>query len=128
MHDEAMDMLYVESVFELDVAFDAIDFQCRWLTASGFVATRQCPFLEHFGQRNLLKVRSYVVNVEPWYSYTNMTWSTCEGRGFLAGVRVKVQELVDQLVAAPVLQRVQIHLLHGVISPGQVVTGRVRRV
>jgi hypothetical protein len=128
IHEETADMLYGDNTFVVDVTFDSISFRYRWRTAMNLTPNRTYPFLEHFSQRNLLRIRNYVINVESVDDYTGMIKYNCGGRGLPAGLRKKVQELVDLLALVPLLHRVGIHLIDGAISRIKFPSGRVHRV
>jgi len=128
VHEEAADMLYGDNTFVVDVKFDAINFRYRWRTVNNLTPNRTYPFLDHFSQRNLLRIRNYIVNVESVDDYTGMIKYNCGGRGLPAGIRGKVRELVDLLVVAPELHRLHIHLIDGAISRARFPSGRVHRV
>jgi hypothetical protein len=128
VHEEAADMLYGDSTFVIDVAFDKIAFRYRWRTESGLTPSRSYLFLDHFSQRNLLRIKNYVVNVEFVDAYTGMIKFNCGGRGLPAGIRARVRELVDLLAAVPQLHCLQVHLIDGAISRVRFPSGRVHRV
>jgi len=128
VHEEAADMLYGDNTFVIDVTFDAINFRYRWRTGNNLTPNRTYPFLDHFSQRNLLRIRNYVVNVESVDDYTGMIKYNCGGRGLPAGIKSKVRELVDLLAVAPQLYRLQVHLIDGAISRVRFPSGRVHRV
>ena len=128
VHEEAADMLYGDNTFVIDVTFDAINFRYRWRTANNLTPNRRYPFLDHFSQRNLLRIRNYIINVESVDDYTGMIKYNCGGRGLPAGIRSKVRELVDLLAVAPQLHRLHVHLIDGAISRVRFSSGRVHRV
>ena len=128
MHEEAADMMYGENTFVVDVTFDKIAFRCRWRTENGLIPSRQIDWLEHFSQRNLMRVKRYVVNVESVDDYTGMIKYNVGGRGLPAGIRGKVRELVHLLVAVPELGSVEVHLIDGDVSRHRFPSGRVHRV
>ncbi len=128
IHEEAADMLYGESTFVVDVTFDAINFRYRWRTVNNLTPNRTFAFLDHFSQRNLLRIKNYIINIESVDDYTGMIKYNHGGRGLLAGLRVKVQELVDLLAIVPELHHLQIHLIDGAISRVRFPSGRVHRV
>jgi hypothetical protein len=128
VHDECVDMIYGENTFVIDVSFDTIKFRQRWRTANNLTPGRTYAFLDHFSQRNLMKIKNYVVNVEHVDDYTGMIKFNCGGRGLTAGIRDRVQELVDLLVAVPNLHRLHVHLIDGAISRVRFPSGRVHRV
>ncbi|KAF2128484.1 hypothetical protein P153DRAFT_318352 [Dothidotthia symphoricarpi CBS 119687] len=128
VHEETADMLYGENTFVVDVTFDKIGFRYRWRTANQLTPSRMYAFLDHFSQRNLIRVKNYVVNVESVDDYTGMIKYNCGGRGLAAGIRGKVQELVDLLAVVPTLQSLEIHLIDGAISRLRFPSGRVHRV
>lgn len=128
IHEEAADMLYGENTFVIDVAFDKISFRYRWRTENGLTPSRTFDWLEHFSQRNLLRVKNYVVNVESVDDYTGMIKYNVGGRGLPAGIRAKVRELVDLLVLVSELRRLEVHLIDGDISRHRFPSGRVHRV
>ncbi|ORY09920.1 hypothetical protein BCR34DRAFT_602510 [Clohesyomyces aquaticus] len=128
IHEECVDMIYGENVFVIDVAFDSIKFRYRWLLPSNLTPSRTYSFLDHFSQRNLMRIRNYVINVEHVDDYTGMIKFNCGGRGLSAGIRAQVQTLVDLLSVVPCLHRLQIHLIDGAISRVRFPSGRVHRV
>ncbi|PSN70962.1 hypothetical protein BS50DRAFT_584529 [Corynespora cassiicola Philippines] len=128
IHDECADLLYGDNVFVIDVAFDNIKFRHRWRTANNLTPSRSYLFLNHFSQRNLIRIKNYIINVEHVDDYTGMIKYNCGGRGLPAGIRQKVQELVDLLGVVPSLHRLQVHLIDGAISRVRFPSGRVHRV
>lgn len=128
IHEECVDMMYGQSTFVIDVSFDAIKFRQRWRTASNLTPSRSYSFLDHFSQRNLMSIKNYIINVEHVDDYTGMIKYNCGGRGLTAGIRAKVQELVDLLSAVPYLRRLHVHLIDGAISRVRFPSGRVHRV
>lgn len=128
IHDECVERLYGDNVFVLDVSFDQVRFRQRWRTANNLTPGRNFAFLEHFSQRNLMKIKNYVVNVEHVDDYTGMIKYNCGGRGLTVGIRSKVQELVDLLGAVHHLHRLHVHLIDGAISRVRFSSGRVHRV
>lgn len=128
VHDECVDMIYGDNTFVLTVAFDAIKFCQRWRTANNLTPSRSYAFLDHFSQRNLIRIKNYVINVEHVDDYTGMIKYNCGGRGLTVGIRNKVQELVDLLSVVPYLHRLHVHLIDGAISRRQFPSGRVHRV
>jgi hypothetical protein len=128
IHEETADMLYGENTFVLDVTFDAIKFRYRWRTVNALTPNRTYPFLEHFSQRNLMRMRRCIVNVESVDDYTGMIKYNCQGRGLPAGIRARVRELTDQLAAVQCLHYLQVHLIDSAISRMKFPSGRVHRV
>ncbi|CBY01174.1 hypothetical protein IAQ61_012049 [Plenodomus lingam] len=128
VHEETASMLYGDNTFVVDIAFDSINFRYRWRTSNGLMPSRTYAFLEHFSQRNLLRVRRYVVNVEHVDDYTSMIKYNCGGRGLTAGLKGKVAELVRLLGDAKEIYKLQIHLIDGAISRQMFPGGRVHRV
>lgn len=127
-HEEAADMMYGENTFVVDVTFDKIAFRYRWRTENGLTPSRQFDWLDHFSQRNLMRVKRYVVNVESVDDYTGMIKYNVGGRGLPAGIRARVRELVDLLAVVQDLWRVEIHLIDGDVSRHRFPSGRVHRV
>lgn len=128
IHEETADMLYGENTFVVDVTFDKVSFRYRWRTENGLTPSRTFDWLEHFSQRNLLRVKNYVVNVESVDDYTGMIKYNVGGRGLPAGIRDKVRELVGLLVLVRELVRLEVHLIDGDISRHRFPSGRVHRV
>lgn len=128
IHEEAAEMLYGDNTFVLDLSYEAILFRYRWRTANNLTPNRNIALMLQFSQRNLLRMRKYVVNVESVDDYTGMIKYNVGGRGLPAGIRVKVQELVDLLGAVEELHRLEIHLIDGAISRMRFPSGRVHRV
>lgn len=111
IHDETASMLYGENTFELDVQFDKIIFDCRWRTKDGLTPGREIPWLEHFSQKNLLRVRRCVVTVRVADEYTGTIKYNTGGRGLLAGIRANVDKLAETMAAVrPCLRYIDIHL------------------
>lgn len=128
VHDECVDMMYGENTFVIHVAFDRIQFRYQWLVPSTNLKPKGTKdFLDHFSQRNLLKIKNYIVNVEHVDDYTGMIKHNCGGRGLTAGVYDQVQTLVDLLAHVPRL-RLHVHLIDGAISRERFSSGRVHRV
>jgi hypothetical protein len=128
IHEETAEMMYGENIFVLDVSFNAIAFRYRWRTANNLTPNRTYPFLEHFSQRNLLRIKNYIVNVESVDDYTGMIKYNCGGRGLPAGIRSKVRELEDQLAVVPCIHQLHVHLIDGAFSRVRFPSGRVHRV
>jgi hypothetical protein len=128
IHEETADMLYGDNTFVVDVTFAAINFRYRWRTKNNLTPNRTYAFLEHFSQRNLLRIKNYIVNVESVDDYTGMIKYNVGGRGLPAGIRLQVRELVDQLVAVPCLHKLYVHLIDGAISRVRFPSARVHRV
>ena len=128
IHEEAADMLYGDSTFVVDVTFDAVNFRYHWRTVNNLTPNRTYPFLDHFSQRNLLRIRNYIISVESVDGYTGMIKYNHGGRGLPAGIRMRVQELVDLLAVTSQLHYLQIHLIDGAISRVKFPSGRVHRV
>ncbi|EOA89371.1 hypothetical protein ACJQWK_09173 [Exserohilum turcicum] len=128
VHEETADMLYGENTFVIDVTFNAINFRYRWRTANNLTPNQTYQFLDHFSQKNLVRIKNYIVNVESVDDYTGMIKYNYGGRGLSAGICSKVRELVDLLVAVPQLHRLQVDLIDGAISRVRFPSGRVHRV
>ncbi|KAH8725260.1 hypothetical protein GQ44DRAFT_772296 [Phaeosphaeriaceae sp. PMI808] len=128
IHEEATDMLYGDNTFVVDVSFGAIHFRYRWRTANNLTPNRTYLFLEHFSQRNLLRIKNYVINVESVDDYTGMIKYNCGGIGLPVGIRTKVQELVEQLATASSLRSLKVHLIDGAVVRSRFPSGRVHRV
>ncbi|KAF2474221.1 uncharacterized protein BDR25DRAFT_351748 [Lindgomyces ingoldianus] len=128
IHDECVDMIYGENIFVIDVAFDCIRFRYRWFLPSNLTPSRTYSFLDHFSQRNLMRIKNYIINVEHVDDYAGMIKFNCGGRGLTARIRQQVQRLVDLLCMVPYLHRLQIHLIDGAISGNRFPSGRVHRV
>jgi hypothetical protein len=128
IHDECTDIIYGENMFVIDVAFDSIKFRYRWRTAANLTPNRSISFLNHFSQRNLMRIKNYVINVEHVDDYTGMIKYNTGGRGLTAGIREQVGSLVDLLSVVPYLHRLHIHLIDGAISRIRFPSGRVHRV
>lgn len=128
IHEETAEMLYGDNVFVVDVTFNVISFRYRWRCWNNLTPNRTYAFLNHFSQRNLMRIRNYVVNVESVDDYTGMIKYNCGGRGLPAGIKAKVRELVDLLVDVSSLHRLEVHLIDGAISRSRFPSGRVHRV
>lgn len=128
IHDECVDMIYGSNMFVIDVSFNSINFRCRWRTANNLTPNRAILFLTHFSQKNLMRIKNYIINVEHVDDYTGMIKYNTGGRGLTAGIRDQVQNLTDLLSIIPYLHRLQIHLIDGAISRVKFPSGRVHRV
>jgi hypothetical protein len=110
-------MMYGENTFVIHVAFDSIKFRYQWLVEPTNLTPKGTKdFLDHFSQRNLLRIKNYIINVEHVDSYTGMIKYNCSGRGLAVGIRQQVQNLVELLAVAPCLQQLQLHLIDGTIT------------
>lgn len=129
IHDECVDMLYGESTFVIDVAFDSIKFCYKWLVpSSNLTPSRTITFLDHFSQRNLLRIKNYVINIEHVDNYTGMIKYNYGGLGLTAGIKDRVSELVALLSLVPQLHRLHVHMIDGAISRVRFPSGRIHRV
>jgi hypothetical protein len=128
IHDECASIVYGQNTFVIDVTFDKILFRQRWRTASNLTPCRAWPFMDHFSQRNLMRIRHYVVNVEHVDDYTGMIKYNCGGRGLTVGIRERVKELVDLLSVVDYIVEIHVHLIDGAISRIKFPSGRVHRV
>ncbi|KAF1915465.1 hypothetical protein BDU57DRAFT_518444 [Ampelomyces quisqualis] len=129
IHDETASMLYSENTFVLEIGFDKIEFKYRWRMANGLMPHRDIPWFDNFSQKNLLRVRRYVVTVESGDEYTGMIKYNCGGRGLPAGIRANVNKLAGLMAyVRPNIHHLQIHLMDGAISRAMFPSGRVHRV
>ncbi|KAF2651378.1 hypothetical protein K491DRAFT_781890 [Lophiostoma macrostomum CBS 122681] len=129
IHDECVDMIYGSNTFVLHITFDSIKFRYQWMVANTNITPNGTKdFLDYFSQRNLLRIKNYVVNVEHVDDYTGMIKYNCGGRGLTVGIRAQVQQLVELLGLVKGLRRVRVHLIDGAISRVRFPSGRVHRV
>lgn len=112
IHEETAAILYGDNTFTIDIKFDAIKFHLRWRTAQDLTPSRTYLFLEHFSQRNLLRIRHYVVNVEPVDEYMGMIKYNYGGQGLVAGVRTQMSQLARLMAGVEALQAVNINVWH----------------
>lgn len=120
IHEECADMLYGDNMFVICVGFDSIKFLYQWVVEpkraprsrreAALVPKGEKAFLDHFSQRNLLRIKNYIINVELLDSYTGMIKHNCGGNGLAYGIREQVETLVELLVLVPYLQQVHIYL------------------
>lgn len=120
-------MIYGDNIFVINVAFDSVKFKYKWWSLNLQLKGTK-DFLDHFSQRNLLRIKNYIINVEHVDDYTGMIKYNCGGRGLTAGIRDQVQTLVELLNVVPYLHRLQIHLIDGAISRVRFPSGRVHRI
>jgi len=116
--------MYGHSMFVINIAYDKIMFQYQWLVlSSGLAPSRAYPFLEHFPQKNIQRIKNYTINVRHEDSYLGWIKYNCGGPGLTDGVRRQVQRLVDVLSTAGDLHKVQIRL-----SDGSNILSEIRKV
>ncbi|KAF2738525.1 hypothetical protein EJ04DRAFT_541232 [Polyplosphaeria fusca] len=129
VHEECTDMLYGESLFVIDVAFDSIKFRYRWVVPStNLTPSRSISFLEHFSQRNLMRIKNYIINVEHVDNYTGMIKYNFGGPGLVAGISQKTEDLANLLSVVPYINRLHVHMIDGAISRVRFPSGRIHRV
>ncbi|KAH7386951.1 hypothetical protein DE146DRAFT_620764 [Phaeosphaeria sp. MPI-PUGE-AT-0046c] len=112
VHEETAAMLYGDNKFIVNIKFDGISFYLRWRTSQDLTLNRTYSFFGHLSQRNLLRIRHYVVNVELVDEYTGMIKYNCGGQGLPAGMRAQVRQLVELMAGVENLQAVNINLFH----------------
>ncbi|KAL1642113.1 hypothetical protein SLS58_005704 [Diplodia intermedia] len=112
--EECLELLYGQNIFVIEVSYNRIDFRFRWLLpASGLTPNTSYSFLDHFSQRNLQRIRKYLLHVELVDSYTGMIKYNCGGSGLYAGLREQVRRLVEVLRCAAELREVEVCFVDG---------------
>lgn len=110
--EECLELLYGHNTFVVEISYDRIEFRFRWLLpASGLSPNRAYAFLDHFSQRNLQRIKKYLVHVEMVDSYTGMIKYNCGGRGLHAGLREQLRRLVEVLRCAGELRKVEVRFV-----------------
>lgn len=124
IHEECAELMYGHSMFVISITYDKIMFQYQWLVLPSRLApNRAYPFLEHFPQKSIRRIKNYTINIRHEDSYTGWIKYNCGGPGLTEGVRRNVQKLVEVLGTAGDLHKVRIHL-----SDGSNVLSEIRKV
>jgi len=108
--------MYGTNTFEIDIKYDGIRFRYTWLLPSGLRPKLIYPFPNHFLQRNIWRIRHYVINVEHVDSYQGMIKYNCGGPGLTAGVANQVRNFVEEVKNVESFGRVAIRLTDGDIN------------
>lgn len=117
-------MLYGSNAFEIDIKYDYIKFRYTWLTTMGLKPKSLYQFPDHFTQRNIRRIRNYVINVEHVDSYQGMIKYNCQnGASLTAGVMNQVRKFVNEVQDVETFGRVLVRL-----SEGNKVLSDIRRV
>lgn len=122
-YEECADMLYSTNTFEIDIKYDSIKFHYSWLTHSGLKPKILYPFPSNRFQRNIQRIRHFVINVEHVDSYQGMIKYNCGGSGLTAGVQGQVRDFVQQIRTSRNFGRIVIRL-----SDGNKALNDIRRV
>lgn len=110
--EECLELLYGHNTFVIEISYNRIDFRFRWLLpVSGLSPNTAFSFLDHFSQRNLQRIKKYLVHVEMVDSYTGMIKYNCGGRGLQAGLREQLRRLVEVLRCAGELRKVEVRFM-----------------
>lgn len=116
-------MLYSTNTFEIDIKYDSIKFRYSWLTHAGLKPKILYPFPSDRFQRNIQRIRHFVINVEHVDSYQGMIKYNCGGSGLTAGIRGQVRDFVQQIRTSKDFGRIVVRL-----SSGNKVLKDIRRV
>jgi hypothetical protein len=123
IYEECAEMLYSTNTFEIDIKYDSIRFRYSWLTHTGLKPKFLFPFPSDRFQRNIKRMRHYVINVEHVDSYQGMIKYNCGGPGLTAGVKSQVRNFVQEIRMSKDFGRVVVRL-----SNGNKVLSDIRRV
>jgi hypothetical protein len=115
-------MMYGSSVFEIDIKYDSIKFRYAWLIPSGLRPKVLYYFPEYFSQRNIQRIRHYLINIEVVDNYTGRIKYNIGGAGLAAGVRNQVRRFVNEIRDGGEFGRVVVRL-----SEGNKVLSEIRR-
>jgi hypothetical protein len=114
VHEECADLMYGSNAFEIDIKYDSIKFRYAWVVpSSGLRPKALYYFPEYFSQRNIQRIRNYVINIEHVDSYTGRIKYNVGGAGLTAGVRNQVRKFVNEVRDAESLGRVFVRLSEG---------------
>ncbi|KAK8257483.1 hypothetical protein IWZ00DRAFT_14057 [Phyllosticta capitalensis] len=97
--EECLDCLYGDNTFVIECGYSKIEFRFRTILPGNhnLAPSRTYSFLDHFSQRNIQRIRHFVVYVERVDSYTGMIKYNCSGRGLTDRTREQVRRLVECL-------------------------------
>lgn len=97
--EECLDCLYGDNTFVVECGYSKIEFRFRTILPDNhnLAPSRTYSFLDHFSQRNIQRIRHYLVHVERVDSYTGMIKYNCSGRGLTDRTREQVRRLVECL-------------------------------
>ncbi|KAI9814012.1 MAG: hypothetical protein M1827_003476 [Pycnora praestabilis] len=113
IYNEGLEYTYSRSTFNINVAWDGITFEYKWLLPSGFVPNRTYQFPDILPRRNLRRIRNYRFIIHHVDSYTGMVKYNYGGRGLTQGLREQVKKLCDLLREGHLLHKVEIVLVDG---------------
>jgi hypothetical protein len=114
--------MYGSNVFEIDIKYDSIKFRYAWLIPSGLRPKVLYYFPEYLSQRNVLRIRHYLINIEVVDNYTGRIKYNIGGAGLTAGVRNQVRKFVNEVRDSGEFGRVVVRM-----SEGNKVLSEIRR-
>ncbi|KAI9730535.1 MAG: hypothetical protein M1834_005776 [Cirrosporium novae-zelandiae] len=97
--EEAIDMLYGDSTFVIDVMFDdhGIRFDYQWILPNGLCPRRALTFPGDLALSNVAKIKKLYVRIHHVDSYTGWVKYNCGAHGFNDGLKHRVEELCTHL-------------------------------
>jgi hypothetical protein len=114
--------MYGSNVFEIDIKYDSIKFRYAWLIPSGLRPKALYHFPEYFSQRNVRRIRHFLINIEVVDNYTGRIKYNIGGAGLTAGVRSQVRRFVNEVRDGGEFGRIVVRL-----SEGNKVLSEIRR-
>lgn len=120
LHAEAAHLMYGRSHFTIDIAWDSITFDGRYLWARpGSVRRRSYDFPRCFGEQYLPLIQTLVIKIHIVDNYLGMIkYNHHNPAGLLHGYRTQVEHLCTVLEQLPHLKRLGIWFRDDSMTPG----------
>lgn len=118
IYNEAIEAMYGNAIFAIDVSWDGVIFAYRRLLSSGLVPKSRLAFPACFAWRNLGLVRVMQIRIHQVDSYTGMMKYNYAGRYPLtARLKDQVETLCTSLQKMKELRHLHIHLQNNNYDP-----------
>lgn len=113
IYDEAIKIIYGEATFAINVVWDCVTFDYKWLLPKGLVPRRTMAFPEMISSRNWSLVHNLRIRVYHVDEYTGMIkYNHGNASHLVNGVRDQVELLCKVLRKIPKICRLQIEFLN----------------
>ncbi|KAF2747728.1 hypothetical protein M011DRAFT_486142 [Sporormia fimetaria CBS 119925] len=123
IHDECVDMMYGDNIFSIHILDNKIEFRYKYqLPTTRLTPSGAKELLNHFSQRNLLKIKNMLVTIHfedehgGMMTYNSFKINRDRVRG--VGINKQVFELVGLLGLASRLRTLHIHVDQARTIPG----------
>lgn len=118
IYNEAIELMYGNAIFAIDVTWGGITFAYQWLLSTGLVPKTNLAFPESLAWRNLGLVRKLQIRIYQVDSYTGMMKYNYAGRYSLtAGLKDQIETLCTSLQDMAELRYLDIHIQNNSDDP-----------